>query len=115
LLVAKFRFALWLWEWLFAPDAFSSEWDEGNASKSFQKHGITCAEAEQVFTERRFVPLGQQFEPPIREPRFAVLGRTSDGKLLFLAFTLRNHSIRVTSARPMNQKERQFYASLRQE
>jgi hypothetical protein len=115
LLVAKFKFAPWLWKWLLSLDAFSFEWDEGNATKSFQKHGVTCAEAEQVFAERRFIPLGQQFEPPVREPRFGVLGETSGGKLLFLVFTLRNHAIRVISARPMNEKEREFYASLRQE
>lgn len=113
--MAKFRFALWLWDWLFALDAFSFEWDEGNATKSFQKHGVTCAEAEQVFTEGRFIPLGKQFEPYVQEPRFAVLGETSNRKLLFLVFTLRDHTIRVISARPMNEKEREFYASLRQE
>jgi hypothetical protein len=113
--VAKFKFAAWLRDWLFALETFCFEWDEGNATKSFQKHGVTCAEAEQVFTERRFVPLGEQFEPLVREPRFAVLGQASDGRLLFLAFTLRKHAIRVISARPMNEKEREFYASLRQE
>ena len=49
------------------------------------------------------------------EPRFAALGETSERKLLFLAFTLRSENIRVISARPMNERERKFYASLRQE
>jgi hypothetical protein len=113
--VAKFRFLAWLWDWLLSIDAFAFEWDEGNATKSFQKHCVTCAEAEQVFTEGRFIPLGQQFEPPVQEPRFAVLGEGADGKPLFVAFALRNDAIRVISARPMSQKEREFYASIRQE
>jgi uncharacterized protein len=113
--VAKFRFAEWLWDWLFSRDAFAFEWDEGNATKSFQKHRVTCAEAEQVFTERHFIPLGEQSEPPVREPRFAVLGESSGRKLLFVAFTLRDDAIRVISARPMSEREREFYASLRQE
>jgi uncharacterized protein len=115
MLVAKFRFAQWLWDWSLASVDFSFEWDLANASKSLQKHGVTCPEAEEVFTERRSIPLGEQYEPPSPEPRFGVLGETAKGKLLFLAFTLRNRRIRVISARPMNERERKFYASLRQE
>ncbi|HTG60955.1 MAG TPA: BrnT family toxin [Terriglobia bacterium] len=57
----------------------------------------------------------RKYEPPCLEPRFAALGETSERKLLFLAFTLRSENIRVISARPMNERERKFYASLRQE
>ena len=112
--VAKFRFAQWLWDWLFAQSRFAFEWDAGNSIKSLDKHGVTCEEAEEVFTERRFIPLGEQHQPPCPEPRFGVLGETAKGELMFLAFTLRNQNIRVISARPMNKKERKFYASLRQ-
>ena len=79
--MAKFRFALWLWDWLFSLEEFSFEWDEGNSTKSQQTHGITSGEAEQVFTTRRFIPLGGQYQPSVEEPRFAVLGETSNGKL----------------------------------
>jgi uncharacterized DUF497 family protein len=113
--VAKFRFAQWLWDWLLALPGFSFDWDAGNTTKSFQKHGVTCHEAEEVFTERRFIPLGEQVQPPSSEPRFGVLGETSEGKLLLVAFTFRRQSIRVISVRPMNEKEREFYVSLREE
>ena len=113
--MAKFRFAQWLWDWLFALEEFLFEWDEGNATKSQEKHGIPCAEAEEVFTCRRFVPLGEQVQPRAPEARFAVLGETAGGRLLFLAFTLRHRTIRVISARAMNEKERKLYAALRQE
>ena len=113
--MAKFKFAQGLWDWLFALPEFSFEWDEGNAAKTFQKHGVTCEEAEQVFMGRRFIPLGEQIQPAYPEPKFGVLGETFQGRLLFLAFTIRHQSIRVISVRPMNQKERNFYASLRKE
>ena len=113
--MAKLRFAQWLWDWLLALHEFRFEWDAGNATKSLQKHGVTCAEAEEVFTGRRFIPLGEQVLPRPPEPRFGVLGETSKGKLLFLAFTLRNQNIRVISARLMNDRERKFHASLREE
>jgi len=113
--VAKFKYVQWLWDWLLELDEFSFEWDSGNSTKSFQKHGATCQEAEEVFSQREFVPLGEQYQPRSAEPRFAALGRTGDGKLLFVAFTIREEAIRVISARPMNEKERTFYASVREE
>jgi uncharacterized protein len=115
MLVAKFRFAQWLWDWLLGPPDFSFEWDGGNTTKSFEKHGVTCAEAEEVFTGGRFIPIGEQYQPPVREPRYGVLGETRRGKLLFLVFTLRDQKVRVISARPMNARERRFYVSLREE
>jgi uncharacterized protein len=113
--VAKFKHVQWLWDWLLELDHFSFEWDSGNPTKSLQKHGATCEEAEEVFTEREFVPLGEQYQPPLLEPRFATLGKAANGKLLFVAFTIRKQAIRVISARPMNEKERKFYASIREE
>jgi uncharacterized protein len=104
-----------LWDWLFALPSFSFDWDEGNSTKSIQKHGVSCREAEEVFLERRFIPLGEQYQPQPPEARYGVLGETHERKLLFVAFTLRNQRIRVISARPMNERERKFYGSLREE
>jgi uncharacterized DUF497 family protein len=113
--VARFRFVEWLFDWLLSLTDFPFEGDSGNQKKSVDKHRVTCDEAEEVFKGRHFVPLGQQIEPVTTDPRFGVLGETPKGKLLFLAFTIRNEKIRIISARPMNRKERNFYASLRQE
>ncbi len=113
--MAKFRFAPWLLDWLFGLSGFSFDWDEANSTKSVQKHGVSCEEAEEVFTERRFVPLGEQYQPPTEEPRYGLLGETRGGRRLFLVFTLRREKIRVISVRGMNQMEREFYASLREE
>lgn len=113
--MAKFKHVEWLWIWLSELDNFSFEWDSGNSTKSLQKHGATCEEAEEVFTEREFVALGEQYQPSSPEPRFATLGKAANGKLLFVAFTIRKQAIRVISARPMNEKERGFYASIREE
>jgi uncharacterized DUF497 family protein len=113
--VAKFRVAQWLWDWLSALRQFPFEWDAANSIKSLQKHGATCAEAEEAFTEGRFIPLGEQYEPSLAEPRYGLLGESARGKLLFAVFTLRDQRIRVVSARAMNEKERRFYVALRQE
>jgi len=45
------------------------------------------------------------------EPRFHALGKTDEGRLLHLSFTLRGagQKIRVISARDMHRKERTIY------
>jgi hypothetical protein len=113
--VARFRFVEGLFDWFLSLSDFDFDWDAANWTKSADKHLVTCDEAEEVLKGHRFVPLGQQIEPVTTEPRFGILGETSKGRLLFVAFTIRNEQIRVISARPMNRKEKSWYASLRQE
>ncbi len=85
------------------------QWDEGNARKSENKHGVTQSEAEQVFFNHPLVL--EDVKHSGGEPRFHALGETNDGRLLHVAFTLRDSQtmIRVISARPVNRKERLFY------
>jgi uncharacterized DUF497 family protein len=85
------------------------DWDEGNARKN-ERHGVTQAEAEQVFFN---VPLLVLADPKHSdtEPRFHALGQTIDRRRLHLTFTLRGEDrlIRVISARDMHRKERVIY------
>lgn len=88
------------------------DWDEGNARKSAEKHGVSQAEAEQVvFNEPLLVV--EDTRHSIQEPRFHALGRTDDGRLLHITFTLRGGGtlIRVISARAMHRNERTRYES----
>ena len=86
------------------------DWDEGNSRKSTDKHGVTQAEAEQVFLNEPLLiaPDGRHSE---REARLHALGCTGSGRLLHVTFTLRRRDtlIRVISARPMHRKERRRY------
>lgn len=113
--MAKFRFIQWFWDWLLELPNFTFEWDAGNSTKSFQKHGLSIDEAEEVFTRRKFIPLGEQYQPPSTERRFGVLGETKEGRVLFVAFTFRAQRIRVISARAANEREQKIYEALRQE
>ncbi len=85
------------------------DWDDGNARKSLDKHGVTQAEAEQVFTGEPLLALDVGHSDT--EERYNALGETADGRLLHVTFTLRadNTKIRVISARDMNRKERAIY------
>jgi uncharacterized DUF497 family protein len=86
------------------------EWDEGNAQKSERKHGITKAEAEQLFMNPPLLVADDVLHSE-SEPRFHALGRTFAGRFIHVTFTLRGDFtlIRVISARLMNRKERRHY------
>jgi uncharacterized protein len=86
------------------------QWDAGNARKSEDKHGVSQAEAEQIFFNEPLLLLPDTTHSQI-EPRFHVLGRTDDGRRLHVTVTLRDGGrlIRIISARDMHRTERTHY------
>ena len=86
------------------------DWDDGNARKSFDKHGVSQAEAEQVFFNEPLLLLEDQRHSG-GELRFHALGKTYAARSLHVSFTLRQEGalIRVISARDMHMKERKAY------
>ncbi len=85
------------------------EWDAGNERKN-EKHGVSMAEAEQVFFNAPLLLL-EDVAHSQSEARFHALGQTDDGRLLHITFTLRRlgELVRVISARDMHRKERSVY------
>jgi uncharacterized DUF497 family protein len=87
------------------------DWDDGNSRKSADKHGVSQAEAEQVFVNRPLLLLDDA-EHSITEERYHAYGKTHAGRLLQIAFTLRQDAtlLRIISVRPMSARERNRYA-----
>ena len=85
------------------------QWDDGNVRKN-EKHGVSTAESEQVFFNAPLLML-EDAKHSASEPRVHALGKTDDGRLLHITFTLREDGtkIRVISARDMHRKEREIY------
>lgn len=85
------------------------DWDEGNARKN-EKHGVSKAEAEQIFFNSPLLLLSDKKHSK-EEIRHHALGKTDEGRLLHISFTLRKAGslIRVISARNMHRKERVIY------
>ncbi len=85
------------------------EWDDGNARKN-DKHGVSMAEAEQVFFNAPLLLLEDAAHSAL-ELRFHALGHPNAERLLHITFTLRRSGqlIRVISARDMHRKERTVY------
>lgn len=85
------------------------EWDEGNTGKNVLGHGVSQAEAEELFFHAPLL-LFPDPKHSVGETRIVAHGVTVSGRLLTAAFTVRGKRIRVISVRDMSRKERRAYA-----
>lgn len=83
-------------------------WDEGNASKNWERHNVTQAECEEVFFLEPLLAYEDAAHSET-EARYYALGQTTAARTLFVVFTLRSERVRVISARPMSRRERRVY------
>jgi uncharacterized protein len=83
------------------------QWDDAKAASNYAKHGITFEAARDVFKDPFAI---EQFDDrqDYGEERWTILGMTHD-RLLLVAYTMRNDSIRIISARAAEPYERQEY------
>lgn len=84
------------------------EWDEGNVQKNKLKHGLDFWLIEEMFFNEPLL-IYEDNAHSENECRCYALGKSDDGQLLFVVFTVRGQNIRVISARSMSKKERSFY------
>ena len=90
------------------------DWDKGNRNKNRLKHKVSDIECEEVFFNVPLVVSPDKVHSKMEE-RYYLLGRTNNGRLLFLVFTVRDDKIRVVSARDMKKKERRYYCETEKE
>ena len=86
------------------------DWDDGNRGKC-QQHGVSIAEIEALFQGTpRIAPDPRHSDA---EDRLIAIGRTDEGRALFVVFTLRPEAgrqrVRPISARYMHKKESDRY------
>jgi uncharacterized DUF497 family protein len=90
------------------------EWDPRKAQANAAKHGVAFDEAVTVFLDPNGLD-GPDLQHSSAEARFRRLGRSVDGRLLMVAYTLRRQgdaeAIRLISARQASRRERGAYAS----
>lgn len=84
------------------------EWDGWNIDKSYDKHGITPNETEEVFLDED-VKIEKDLKHQKQEERYIAIGKTTENKILFIVFTVRKDKIRVISGRQANKKEKEVY------
>lgn len=90
------------------PEPIEFEWDKGNIDKNWLRHEVANTEIEEVFSDKEKV-LGPDMQHSAAEPRHFLLGRTKNGRLLYVILTLRKGKVRAISARDVNKKQRRFY------
>ena len=84
------------------------EWDASKAAANQKKHTVSFEEAKTVFDN----PLAVIFTDEAHstdEFREIIIGHSQRNRLLLVAFTERDDSIRIISARPATRKESEDY------
>jgi len=84
------------------------EWDPRKDAASRRKHGVGFREAATVFGD----PLAMTFpdtDHSIAGRRFLTTGLSATGRLLVVAHTENDETIRIISARMVTRRERKFY------
>lgn len=84
------------------------DWDIHNRDKNKIKHKVEYYVAEEIFFNSPLFTF-QDTSHSQREERYVVYGRTDEGRLLTVVYTIRNTKIRIISARDQNKKEKAFY------
>ena len=84
------------------------EWNPDKADRNLRKHGIIFEEAGTVFDDPLFITVLDE-EHSVDEERYITLGLSGTGRLLLIAHTDRQGTIRIISARKTTKRERRFY------
>lgn len=86
------------------------DWDEGNKAHC-RKHGVSIAEIEALFRSAPWI--APDLKHAHLEDRLIAVGRTAQGRPIFVAFTIREKAgqptIRPVSARYMHEGEIRAY------
>jgi uncharacterized protein len=84
------------------------EWDPEKDAANVKRRGISFTEAASVLED----PLSTTFPDEAHsedEVRFVTIGVTRGGRVLVVAHTERDDTIRIISARRATRREREFY------
>jgi len=83
-------------------------WDPKKAAANLKKHGVSFVEASTVFRDVLSVT-GADPDQSIAESRYVTFGNSIKNRLLIVAHTEDNNTVRIISARPVTRLERKIY------
>jgi len=86
------------------------EWDPQKEVRNLRKHGVSFEEASTVFGDALAATILDPKHSEL-EVRFVTMGMSSEGRLLVVAHTDGEESIRIISARAATTHERRRYES----
>ena len=85
------------------------EWDQWNVQKNEIKHGVSAREAESAFHDPEYRLFLDEKHSTRGDRRYILYGRSGEGRVLMLGFTVRGQRVRIITARPASRKERGMY------
>jgi uncharacterized DUF497 family protein len=83
------------------------EWDERKARLNLRKHRVDFADAATTFQDDQAVTVAEDDQGD--EERYVTIGMDLLGRVLVVAYTMRNARIRIISARRATKREREEY------
>jgi uncharacterized DUF497 family protein len=83
------------------------EWDDAKASANLAKHGVTFDAACGVFRDPFAIDFLDERQD-YGEDRYAIIGMV-EGRLLYVAYTIRDDRKRIISARGASSYEQRWY------
>ena len=84
------------------------EWDTEKASSNLQKHKVSFEEASTALSDP-MAATGADPDHSIGEFRYVTFGISGRGRLLVVAHTEQNETVRIISARLASKRERKIY------
>lgn len=93
------------------PKPIEFEWDKGNETKNWIKHHVAREESAEVFFDENKIII-DDIPHSKQESRYIILGKTKEGRILYISFTIRRDNIRIISARDLNKKEKALYEKI---
>jgi len=87
---------------------YQFEWDAEKAASNLRKHGVSFDEAVTAFSDRLSILLADP-DHSVGEERYLVMGLSTRGRLLVVAFVERPPRTTIISARLANRRERHDY------
>jgi uncharacterized DUF497 family protein len=84
------------------------EWDPEKASSNLRKHKVSFEEASTALSDP-MAATGADPDHSIGEFRYVTFGISERGRLLVVAHTEQNETVRIISARLASKRERKIY------
>jgi uncharacterized DUF497 family protein len=84
------------------------EWDRDKEAQNRRKHGIAFRDAATVFDDLLSTTYPDLAHSKA-EQRYITIGMTEKGRIIVVAHTEENDTVRIISARPATRYERRFY------
>ncbi len=85
------------------------EWDNEKSELVFKEHGVTFDEAVTVLLHDDYSLTNEDIREYDGEQRYITIGMSTQGRILYFVWTLRNNRYRMISVRKANKHEQRGY------